>query len=137
MIRRKPTHPGEILLEDVIKPLGLTITEAAQKLGVSRKTLSELVHQKSSLSPGMALRISEATHTSPESWLSMQYRKNQETYLNFIINRRSDDLFHVSIGSWSPVKKIGRLPGIDSTYPCYHSRSDLHLLLLLPPSYSV
>ena len=72
MIRRKPTHPGEILLEDVIKPLGLTITEAAQKLGVSRKTLSELVHQKSSLSPEMALRISEATHTSPESWLSMQ-----------------------------------------------------------------
>ncbi|MCF7929663.1 MAG: HigA family addiction module antidote protein [Spirochaetales bacterium] len=72
MIKRKPTHPGEILLEDVIKPLGLTITEAAQKLGVSRKTLSELVNQKSSLSPEMALRISEATHTSPESWLSMQ-----------------------------------------------------------------
>jgi len=46
--------------EDVIKPLGFTITEAAQKLGVSRKTLSELVHQKSSLSPEMALRISEA-----------------------------------------------------------------------------
>ena len=72
MIRRKPTHPGEILLEDVIKPLRLTITEAAQKLGVSRKTLSELVHQKSSLSPEMALRISEDTHTSPESWFNMQ-----------------------------------------------------------------
>ena len=56
MIIRKPTHPGEVLLEDVIKPLGLTITEAAQKLGVSRKTLSELVNQKSSLSPDMALR---------------------------------------------------------------------------------
>ena len=46
--------------EDVIKPLGFTITEAAQKLGVSRKTLSKLVNQKSSLSPEMALRISEA-----------------------------------------------------------------------------
>ena len=72
MITRKPTHPGEVLLEDVIKPLGITITEAAGKLGVSRKTLSELVNQKSSLSPEMALRISEATKTSPESWLNMQ-----------------------------------------------------------------
>ncbi|MFP4443321.1 MAG: HigA family addiction module antitoxin [Spirochaetia bacterium] len=72
MIKRKPTHPGEVLLEDVIKPLGITITEAAQKLGVSRKTLSELINQKSSLSPEMALRISEATKTSPESWLNMQ-----------------------------------------------------------------
>jgi len=72
MITRKPTHPGEVLLEDVIKPLGITITEAAKKLGVSRKTLSELVNRKSSLSPEMALRISEATKTSPESWLNMQ-----------------------------------------------------------------
>ena len=72
MITRKPTHPGEVLLEDVIKPLGITITEAARKLGVCRKTLSELVNQKSSLSPEMALRISEATSTSPESWLNMQ-----------------------------------------------------------------
>lgn len=72
MIIRKPTHPGEVLLEDVIKPLGITITEAAQNLGVSRKTLSEFVNQKSSLSPEMALRISEATKTSPESWLNMQ-----------------------------------------------------------------
>lgn len=72
MITRKPTHPGEVLLEDVIKPLGITITEAAKNLGVTRKTLSELVNQKSSLSPEMALRISEATKTSPESWLNMQ-----------------------------------------------------------------
>ena len=72
MIKRKPTHPGEVLLEDVIKPLGITITEAAQKLGVSRKTLSELINQKSSLRPKMALRISESTKTSPESWLNMQ-----------------------------------------------------------------
>ena len=72
MISRKPTHPGEMLLEDVIKPLGLTITDAAEKLGVSRKTLSEFVNQKASLSSEMALRISQATQTSAESWLNMQ-----------------------------------------------------------------
>lgn len=72
MTKRKPTHPGEVLLEDVIRPLGITITAAAQKLGVSRKTLSELVNQRSALSPEMSLRISEATGTSPESWLNMQ-----------------------------------------------------------------
>lgn len=72
MIQRKPTHPGEVLLEDVIKPLGLTITEAAKNLGVTRKTLSELINQKASLSPVMAVRIAKATATSPESWLKMQ-----------------------------------------------------------------
>ena len=72
MITRKPTHPGEVFLEDVIKPLGLSITEAVQKLGVTRKTLSEFVNKKSSLSPQMALRIAKATNTSPESWLNMQ-----------------------------------------------------------------
>ena len=72
MQRRKPTHPGEVLLEDVIKPLGITITEAAQYLGISRKTLSELIHGKCGLSPEMAVRIGKATNTSPESWLAMQ-----------------------------------------------------------------
>ena len=72
LINRKPTHPGEVLLDDVIKPPGLMITEAARDLGVSRKMLSESVNQKASLSPEMALRIPKATKTSPESWLNMQ-----------------------------------------------------------------
>ena len=70
--KRKPTHPGVILLEDVLKPLNLTITEAATYLGVTRKTLSELVHGHSKLSPEMAYRIGQATDTSPESWYEMQ-----------------------------------------------------------------
>ena len=49
MISRKPTHPGVVLLEDVIKPLGLTITDAARMLGVSRKALSEFVNEKAML----------------------------------------------------------------------------------------
>ena len=69
---RKPTHPGEILREDVMKPLGLTVTEAANRLGVTRKTLSELLNCRASMSPEMAVRVSKATKTSPESWLYMQ-----------------------------------------------------------------
>jgi len=70
--RRKPTHPGEILREDVIKPIGLTVTESAKRLGVTRKTLSALINCKASMSPEMAVRVAKATKTSPESWLYMQ-----------------------------------------------------------------
>ena len=71
---RKPTHPGTVFLEDVMKPLNLTVTETARRLGVSRKALSEFVNEKSSLSVEMALRISIATKTSAESWLNMQQK---------------------------------------------------------------
>ena len=69
---RKPVHPGEVFREDVLKPLGLTITEAAKRLGVSRKTVSGIVHGKSPVTPELAVRIGRATKTSPESWLYMQ-----------------------------------------------------------------
>ncbi|MCI5829951.1 MAG: HigA family addiction module antitoxin [Treponema sp.] len=71
---RKPTHPGEVFLKDVLEPLGITITDAAQMLGVTRKTLSEFVNEKSALSPEMAIRIAKATNTSPESWMQMQMK---------------------------------------------------------------
>lgn len=84
-IQRKPTHPGEILREDVIKPLGLTVTEAAKRLGVTRKALSALINCKASLSPEMAIKIAKATETSPESWFNMQskldlWKASQHTY---------------------------------------------------------
>ena len=71
---RKPTHPGPVFLEDVMKPLNLSVTDAAKMLGVSRKTLSEFVNGRSALSSEMALRISEATKTSAESWMNMQMK---------------------------------------------------------------
>ena len=71
---RKPTHPGTVFLEDVMKPLNLSVTRTAQLLGVSRKALSEFINEKSSLSPDMALRISIATGTSAESWMNMQQK---------------------------------------------------------------
>jgi len=69
---RKPTHPGKVLKEDIINALGLTVTDAAKDLGVTRKTLSLFLNCKASLSPEMAVRISKATATTPESWLYMQ-----------------------------------------------------------------
>ena len=73
-MRRKPTHPGAVFREDVMKPLNLSVTETARMLGVSRKALSEFINEKSALSPDMAIRISKATNTSVESWMDMQQK---------------------------------------------------------------
>jgi addiction module HigA family antidote len=67
-----PPHPGEILRELCLEPLGLTITDAATALGVSRKTLSSILNGRAGISPEMALRLSIAFDTTPESWLSQQ-----------------------------------------------------------------
>ena len=71
---RKPVHPGRVFLLDVLAPLGVSITEAAHRMGITRKTLSELVNERSSCTPQMALRIAEITKTSAESWLTMQIK---------------------------------------------------------------
>ena len=67
-----PPHPGEVLRELCLEPLGVTVTAAAQSLGVSRKALSELLNGKSGVSPEMAVRLSIAFDTTPESWLTQQ-----------------------------------------------------------------
>lgn len=69
---RKPTHPGAIIREDIMPELGINQTELAQQLGVSRLTVSELVHEKRAVSTDMALRLSRLLNTTPESWLNMQ-----------------------------------------------------------------
>jgi addiction module HigA family antidote len=69
---RKPVHPGKVFFLDVLTPLGISVTDAARMMGITRKALSELVNEKSSCSPQMALRIAAVTHTSAESWLAMQ-----------------------------------------------------------------
>lgn len=70
----KPVHPGTVFLTDFLEPKGVNITDAAKLLGITRKTLSEFVNKKSSLSPEMAIRIAKATNTSPESWMTMQMK---------------------------------------------------------------
>ncbi len=67
-----PPHPGEVIRELCIKPLGITVTEAARALGVSRKALSELLNGHTGVSPEMAVRFSIAFNTTPESWLTQQ-----------------------------------------------------------------
>ena len=67
-----PPHPGEILRELCLAPLRLTVTEAAEGLGVSRKTLSAILNGRASISPEMAVRLSMAFGTSAESWLNHQ-----------------------------------------------------------------
>ncbi len=70
--KRKPTHPGELLREDVLPALKMSQSELAKRLGVSRLSVSELLLEKRAMSPDMAVRIGRLTNTTPDSWLRMQ-----------------------------------------------------------------
>lgn len=67
-----PPHPGEVIKELCLDPLGLTVTAAAEGLGVARRTLSALLNGHAGISPDMAIRLSKAFGRSPESWLQLQ-----------------------------------------------------------------
>jgi len=69
---RAPTHPGAVLREDVLPALGMTQTAIAERLGVSRVTVSELLHERRAVSPEMAVRLARLLHSTPEIWLRMQ-----------------------------------------------------------------
>jgi len=72
MLMHNPPHPGEIIRELCLEPLGLSVTEAAKALGVSRKTLSAILNGRANISPEMAVRLSIAFDTSAESWMNQQ-----------------------------------------------------------------
>lgn len=72
MRMHNPPHPGEVLRELCLEPLGISVTDAAEALGVSRKTLSSILNGRSGISPEMAIRLAKAFDTSPESWLNQQ-----------------------------------------------------------------
>jgi len=72
MQMHNPPHPGEIMKKLCLEPLGLSVTEAAHALGVSRKTLSSILNGRAGISPEMAIRLSIAFDTTPESWLTQQ-----------------------------------------------------------------
>jgi antitoxin HigA-1 len=82
-----PPHPGEVIKELCLDPLRLTVTAAAEGLGVSRRTLSALLNGHAGISPDMALRLSKAFGRSPESWLQLQLQ-----YDLWQAEQRSDEI---------------------------------------------
>jgi addiction module HigA family antidote len=69
---KNPPHPGRIVREEILQPLGLSVTMGARILGVSRQTLNNLVNQRAGISPEMAVRLAKAFGTSAQTWLRMQ-----------------------------------------------------------------
>ena len=72
MPMHNPCHPGEIVKYECLEPLGLSVTRAAKGLGVTRQALSDLVNERSGVSLDMAIRLSKAFGSTPETWLRMQ-----------------------------------------------------------------
>lgn len=91
--KRPPTHPGGILKRHYLEPLSLAISQAAEALGVSRKTISKIVNERGDVTPDMALRLARAFGTSPELWINLQ---------------RNYDLWHASHDSkaWQKARVI-------------------------------
>jgi len=72
MVMQNPPHPGGIVRRQCLEPLGLSVTKAAQGLGVTRQALSELINEHTGISIEMAVRLSKAFGSTPETWLGMQ-----------------------------------------------------------------
>ena len=72
MRMHNPPHPGEIIREDCLNPLGLTVTAAAEWLGVSRQSLSELLNGRNGVSADMAIRLEKAGWSNAETWMGVQ-----------------------------------------------------------------
>jgi antitoxin HigA-1 len=71
-LKRRPTHPGEILREDFLPDFGLTVARLAEAVGVSRQSVNDLLRERRALSPEMALRLARLFGNSPEFWLNAQ-----------------------------------------------------------------
>ncbi|BAI80197.1 plasmid maintenance system antidote protein [Deferribacter desulfuricans SSM1] len=74
ILRRMPTHPGEILREEFMIPYGINQVKLAKDLGVTYRTINEIVNEKRSISPEMALKLAKYFGTTPEFWLGLQMK---------------------------------------------------------------
>ena len=70
--QNRPTHPGEFIREDILEEFGLTQSALAERLGVSRRTINQLVNEQRSVSADMAIRLGKLTGTTPQLWLNLQ-----------------------------------------------------------------
>jgi addiction module HigA family antidote len=73
---RNPVYPGAILREDVLVELGLSVSEAAERLGISRVTLSRVLHEQARISPNLAVRLEAAGVGTARSWMAMQLARD-------------------------------------------------------------
>jgi len=96
-LKRKPTHPGEIIKEDFLTPLKLTQTELARALKTSFRTINEILNEKRSISPEMALKLGRYLGTTPDVWLGLQ---------------ADYDLFKARLKSKKMIEEIKPLRGI-------------------------
>ena len=83
MPMKNPPHPGRIIREDCLRPLGLTVTSGAKALGVSRQTLNNLVNQRAGISPEMAIRLSKAFGSTAQTWMLLQSNYDLAQALKF------------------------------------------------------
>ena len=122
---REPIHPGEILLEEFIKPYGITQTMLASRIGVSRKHISEIVHCRKPITDDMAIRLSKFFGVSPEFWLNgqiawnlwhlrhskkaIEFRKIKPIQQYAVVNQKMDkDLFEKLTGSIEEAVEISK-----------------------------
>lgn len=95
---RPPTHPGAVLLEEFLKPLGLSQAALAERIGVSYPRVNELVHGKRAMTPDTALRLERLLGTEAQFWLNLQV---------------AWDLYHATRGGTAAqIRRIRRLPGL-------------------------
>ena len=72
MVMKNPPHPGRIVRDECLEPLHLTVTEGARVLGVTRQALNNVVNERAAISPEMAVRLSKAFGSTPDTWLRLQ-----------------------------------------------------------------
>jgi addiction module HigA family antidote len=113
-----PPHPGELIRKECLDPLGLTVTAAARALGITRKALSALINGHSGVSPEMAIRLSKAFGSEPETWLGMQMQ-----YDLWQASRRASRL-KVKILYGAHVGSVRVRRGVDLTRPVLDEEMD-------------
>ena len=90
MSMKNPPHPGRLIRDACLEPLGLNVTEAAKVLGIARKSLSAVLNEKAAVSPEMAIRLEKAFGSTADAWLKMQ------AAYNLAQARQHEDEIHVS-----------------------------------------
>lgn len=100
VLKRKPTHPGEVLKRDFLEPLGMTQSQLAKEIHTTFRTINEIVNEKRNISPEMAVRLSRYFETSAELWLNLQSQYD----LYIVTEKRGDSLKDIKPFRKKPVK---------------------------------